>query len=153
MAKTLQATVTLKGGMAFDAVATSGHTVALDSDEAVGGTNQGFRPMEMLLVGLGGCTAMDVISILRKMQQGVTSYQVKVQGNRAEEHPKVYTDITVEHVVKGKGLSIESVKRAVQLSATKYCPASAMLGKAAHIVHQYRVVDVETNTEEMGTLE
>jgi putative redox protein len=152
MAKTLSATVTLKDGMAFDAIATSGHKVVLDSDESVGGTNEGFRPMEMLLVGLGGCTGMDVISILRKMHQEVTGYQVKVQGNRAEEHPKVYTEITVEHVVKGKRLSADSVRRAVELSATRYCPASAMLGKSAHILHKYRIVDVETDTEQVGSL-
>ncbi len=153
MAKTLSATVTLRNGMAFDAIATSGHTVALDAEESVGGANQGFRPMEMLLVGLGGCTSMDVISILRKMHQDVINYQVKVQGNRAEEHPKIYTDITVEHIVKGKGVSVESVRRAVELSATRYCPASAMLGKAAHITHKYRVVDIENGTEQVGTLE
>lgn len=152
MAKTLSATVTLRGGMTFDALGTSGHTVALDSDELVGGANQGFRPMEMLLVGLGGCTGMDVISILRKMHQEVTSYQVKVQGNRAEEHPKVYTEITVEHVVKGKGPSVDAVKRAVELSATRYCPASAMLSKAVRITHKYRVIDVESDAEQTGTL-
>jgi len=153
MAKGLSATVTLRDGMAFEAIATSGHKVLLDSDESVGGTNAGFRPMEMLLVGLGGCTGMDVISILRKMRQDVTSYQVKVQGSRAEEHPKIYTEITVEHIVKGRGISTESVRRAVELSATRYCPASAMLGKAARIHHAYRVVDVESDREESGSLD
>ncbi len=153
MAKTLSATVSLKNGMVFDALASSGHKVILDSEESVGGTNQGFRPMEMLLVGLGGCTGMDVISILRKTHQEVTSYQVKVQGSRAEDHPKVYTDITVEHVVKGRGLSTDAVKRAVTLSATRYCPASAMLGKAVHIRHQYRVIDVDSDQEQTGSLE
>jgi len=152
MAKSLSATVTLKGGMAFDATATSGHSVTLDADEAVGGHNQGFRPMEMLLVGLGGCTAMDVISLLRKMHQEVTEYQVKVLGSRAEEHPKVYTEITVEHVVRGKKLSPDMVRRAVELSATRYCPASAMLSKAARVVHSFRLIDEEVGTEQTGTL-
>ena len=152
MPKTVTATVTLKEGMAFDATATSGHSVALDADELVGGKNQGFRPLELMLVSLGGCTGMDVISILRKMKQEVTEYQVKVAGIRQDEHPKVYTDITVEHVVKGKGVTEASVRRAVELSATRYCPASAMLSKAARVTHRYRIIDVETDTEQTGEL-
>jgi putative redox protein len=149
---THSATVKWKDGMAFEAAASSGHSVTLDSSEEVGGHNQGFRPMEMLLVGLGGCTGMDVISILRKMQQQVSGYEVRVDGDRATEHPKVYTDITVEHVVTGKGLVEASVRRAVELSATKYCSASAMLAKAARVTHRYRIVDEETGSEVAGTL-
>lgn len=108
--------------------------------------------MEMLLVGLGGCTGMDVISILRKMRQEVTHYEVRLEGTRAEEHPKIYTDITVEHVLKGRKLQEELVRKAVDLSANRYCPASAMLGKAAKIRHTYRIIDERTGIEESGAL-
>ena len=152
MANAVSASVKLMDAMAFKATATSGHTVVLDSAEEVGGRNQGFRPMELILMGLGGCTGMDVISILRKMQQQVTGYEVRLNGDRSGEHPKIYTDITVEHVVTGKGLTEASVRRAVELSATKYCPASAMLSKAARVTHAYRMVDADTGAETTGTL-
>ncbi len=152
MANTHSATVRLKSEMVFEGLTESGHSVPLDANETVGGHNRGPRPMEVLLVGLGGCTGMDVISILRKMRQEVTDYEVRVEGTRAEEHPKVYTEITVEHVVKGVGLSIDSVRKAVDLSAHRYCPASAMFSKAARVTHRYRVVDVETDEVQTGTL-
>lgn len=152
MANAVSANVKLMDGMAFEATATSGHIVVLDSDEGVGGRNQGFRSMELILMGLGGCTGMDVISILRKMQQQVTGYEVRLNGDRSGEHPKVYTDITVEHVVTGKGLAETSVRRAVELSATKYCPASAMLSKAVRLTHLYRIVDAGTGAEVTGAL-
>ena len=152
MANAVSASVKLMDAMAFEATATSGHTVVLDSAEEVGGRNQGFRPMELILMGLGGCTGMDVISILRKMQQQVTGYEVRLNGDRSGEHPKIYTDITVEHVVTGNGLAEASVRRAVELSATKYCPASAMLSKAARVTHTYRMVDAETGAETTGSL-
>ncbi len=152
MSEPLSATTTLKGGMAFESVAGSGHTVMMDADRSVGGSDQGFRPMELLLVGLTGCTGMDVISILRKMQQQVVDYQVKAEGSRAEEHPRVYTEIAVEHVVNGKKLDPERVRRAVELSATRYCSVSAMLSKAARITHKYRIIDTETGAEVAGIL-
>ena len=152
MSQTVSATVTLKEGMAFEATATSGHRVMLDAAERVGGRDRGFRPIEMLLIGLGGCTGMDVISLLRKMRQDVTEYRVEVRGEQAEEHPRVYTEITVEHVIRGRALSEESIRRAVELSATRYCPASAMLGKAAHITHRYRMIDDESGAERTGSL-
>jgi putative redox protein len=108
--------------------------------------------MELLMAGLGGCTGMDVISILRKMRQDVTSYEVQVSGERAAEHPKIFTRILVEHVVRGRQLKVDSVKHAVELSATRYCPAAAMLGHAAHIEHTYRVIDEATAKEQTGTL-
>lgn len=153
MGSIVNATVTLKEGMAFEATATSGHKVMLDSSEDVGGHNLGFLPMELLAMGLGGCTSMDVISILRKMQQQVTEYRVEVEGVRSDQHPKVYTDLTVEHVVKGKNIAESSVRRAVELSATRYCPASAMLSRAARVTHYYRIVDEDTGTETTGSLQ
>jgi len=133
--------------MAFRAISGSGHALVLDAAPEVGGTNRGVRPMELLLLGLGGCTGMDVISILRKKRQEVTGYEVRVHAERAAEHPKVFTAITVEHVVRGRNLSAEAVRRAVELSATKYCPASAMLGRVAPIEERYRLVDEATGAE------
>jgi putative redox protein len=137
----MNASATLVGGMAFRGKADSGHELTLDSAPEVGGEDKGLRPMELLILGLAGCTGMDVISILRKMRQEVTGYEVRVAGERADEHPKVYTHIAVEHVVRGRGLSPQNVARAVELSATRYCPASAMLGKAARVEHTFRIVE------------
>src|SRR5579859_2433052 len=141
------ATVQLVNAMTFRATTASGHQLVMDSSPEVGGTESGARPMELLMAGLGGCTGMDVISILRKMRQDITSYEVRISGERAQEHPKIFTHILVEHVVRGRQLKVDSIKHAVELSATRYCPAAAMLGHAAHIEHTYRVVDVETNQE------
>lgn len=129
--------------MAFIAEAGSGHTVMLDAAEHGGGHDLGFRPMELLLVGLSGCTAMDVISILRKKRQEVTAYEVRVRGERAEDHPMVFTEITVEHIVTGHQVSPEAVARAIELSETRYCGAGAMLGKTAHLRHTYRIIESE----------
>lgn len=148
----LTATVELVGDMAFQADTGSGHSLALDAAPEVGGTECGPRPMEMLLVGLGGCTGMDVISILHKMRQDVTGYEIRLRGERAPDHPKVFTSIFVEHVVRGRGVSTESVQRAVELSANRYCSAAAMLGKVARIEESYRVVDVASGREQTGAL-
>jgi putative redox protein len=100
--------------------------------------------MEVVLLSLAGCTGMDVISMLHKMRQDVTGYEVRVRGDeRAPDYPKVYTKITVEHIVRGHNLAEPSVARAVELSATRYCPVSAMLGESAIVVHTYRIVQVE----------
>jgi putative redox protein len=101
----------------------------------------GPRPMEFLLIGLAGCTTMDVVSILQKKRQPLTGLQAKVTAERAEEHPKVYTQIHVEYVVTGKDVKPEAVARAIELSETKYCPATAMLRQAAEITTSYRIVE------------
>ncbi len=145
-------TIDLLGNMAFRAITETGHEVVMDAAPQVGGTDTGPRPMELLLVGLGGCTGMDVISMLRKMRQDVTAYEVHVSGERATEHPKIFTSIHVEHIVRGHNLSSESVKRAVELSATRYCSAAAMLRRAAHIDERYRVIDETSGSEQGGTL-
>src|SRR5262252_5930566 len=141
MAEIMTAQATLETGMRFDAVSGSGHYVTLDAADHGGGENLGFRPMELLLVGLAGCTGMDVISILRKKRQDVTGYEVRVKGVRAEEHPMVFVEITVEHVITGHHLQPEAVARAVTLSEGRYCGAGAMLGKVAHLTHSYRIVE------------
>ncbi len=111
------------------------------SAEHAGGHNAGFLPMEMLLVGLAGCTAMDVITILRKKRQQVTAYEVQVQGVRADDHPRVFVEITVEHRITGYHIQPEAVERAIELSKTRYCGAGAMLGTVAHLTHTFRIVE------------
>jgi putative redox protein len=118
----------------------SGHAVVMDGPPDSGGRNLGIRPMEMLLIGMGGCTAFDVVLILRKARQPVTDCVVEIEAERAETVPKVFTRIHVHFIVTGAGLSDKQVARAVQLSAEKYCSASIMLGKAAEITHDYEVV-------------
>src|SRR6266571_9181520 len=140
MAEQMAVQARLGPGMRFDVVAGSDHHVTLDA-ALPGGQNAGFRPMEMLLVGLAGCTGMDVISILRKKRQEVTAYEVHVQGVRAKEHPMVFVEITVEHVITGHHIQPEAVARAIELSETRYCGASAMLGKVAWLTHTYRIIE------------
>jgi len=141
MAEQMTALVKLETGMQFDAEGGSGHHITLDAGEHSGGQNAGFRPMELLLVGLGGCTGMDVISILRKKRQQVTGYEVHVSGIRAEDHPMVFIEITVEHIVTGHRIQPEAIERAIQLSKERYCGAGAMLGKVAHLTHTFRIVE------------
>jgi len=141
MAEVMTARATLETGMRFEVESGSGHHVTLDAAEHGGGENPGFRPMELLLVGLAGCTGMDVISILRKKREQVTGYEVHVRGVRAEEHPMVFVEITVEHVITGHHIQPEAVARAVALSEGRYCGAGAMLGKVAHLTHSYRIVE------------
>jgi putative redox protein len=141
MAEVMTARAILETGMCFEVESGSGHHVTLDADVQGGGQDAGFRPIEMLLVGLAGCTGMDVISILRKKRQDVTGYQVYVRGVRAETHPMVFVEITVEHIVTGHAVQPEAVARAIQLSEERYCGAGAMLGKVAHLTHTYRIVE------------
>jgi putative redox protein len=132
------------GGMRFTAQAGSGHQVIMDTaDEKEGGQNSGFSPMELPLVALIGCVGMDVVSILRKQRQEVTGYDLTVSGTRAETHPQVFVAITVEHTITGRDLKRAAVERALELSRTKYCSVSAMLGKTAEITHILRVVEAQ----------
>ncbi|MGO8755250.1 MAG: OsmC family protein [Gallionellaceae bacterium] len=118
----------------------SGHAVLMDGSPQAGGRNLGPRPMEMLLLGAGGCTSFDVISILKKSRQTVSDCYVELQAERAVEDPKVFTRIHMHFVVKGKDIKPEVVERAIKLSAEKYCSASIMLGKTADITHDFEVV-------------
>ena len=137
----VEANVTLVADMHFEGRASSGHKLTMDADDTSGGQNKGFRPMELLLVGFGGCTGMDVISILRKKRQHVTGLEMNVKGERAESHPHVYTEVHIEYVVKGKGVEKEAVERAVNLSLDKYCSVGATLSKAGKITHSYRIIE------------
>lgn len=135
----MDAKVVWKDRMSFEGSAPSGFTLPLGADPAVGGDNDGFRPMELIAIGLAGCTAMDVISILQKKRQDVTSFEVHVDAQRAVEHPKVFTNIKITYVIKGYQVEQAAVERAIELSATKYCPAQAMLEKAVQIEHSYEI--------------
>lgn len=126
----------------------SGHAVVMDGPPESGGRDLGVRPMEMLLLGMGGCTAFDVVYILKRQRQPVEDCVVEIEAERADEVPKVFTKIHVHFIVKGHGLSDKQVARAVQLSAEKYCSASIMLGKAAEITHDYEMIDLDVATEE-----
>ncbi|HCK4325323.1 OsmC family protein [Pseudomonas aeruginosa] len=121
----------------------SGHVVVMDGPPDHGGRNLGVRPMEMVLIGLGGCTNFDVVSILKKARQPVESCEAFLEAERADEEPKVFTKIHVHFVVKGRGLKEAQVKRAVELSAEKYCSASIMLGRGGvEITHGYEIVEL-----------
>lgn len=135
----IEAQVRLTQDMQFEGSATSGHKLTMDADDASGGRNSGFRPMELLLVGFGGCTGMDVISILRKKRQNVTSLEMNVKGEKSDGYPKIYREVHIEYVVKGKSIQKEAVERAIELSLTKYCSVGATLGKAGTITHSYRI--------------
>lgn len=132
--------INLRDGMLFEGVGQDGVAVALDSDAGHGGRGLGHRPMELMLTTLGSCTAMDVISILRKMRQQVTGYRVEAHGEQAKSHPYVFTHISLRHIITGIDVREESVKRAIELSEQTYCPAYAMLSKAVPISTSYEIV-------------
>jgi len=129
--------------MSFVGESGSGHSVVMDGSPDAGGRDLGIRPMEMLLLGLGGCTAFDVILILKKSRQAVSDCVVEIDSDRAEDIPKIFTRIHVHFVISGKNLDLAKVKKAVDLSADKYCSASAMLEKSATITHDFEIVEVD----------
>ncbi len=135
----LRVSLMWQGDMAFAAETPSGHRLVLDAAPEVGGANAGPRPMELVLVALAGCTAMDVVSILRKMREPLAELSVEVEGSRAAEHPKVYTDIAVRYRARGEGLDPEKVGRAVRLSVERYCSVGNMLKRTARLRHVYEV--------------
>ena len=139
----MQATVRWTGqeGMSFLAETGSGHLVAMDVAPEAGGRNLAPRPMEMVLLGAGGCTGLDVVLILKRGRHQVSGCDVRLEAERAETEPKVFTRITLHFVVRGKGLPREAVERAVRLSHEKYCSATAMLAKTAEIVTRVEVVE------------
>ena len=134
------ASVKLEGGMHFIGDA-GGFRVDLDADESFGGGGGGAQPMRLLLLGVAGCTAMDVISILRKQRQPVSGLEVEARGSRVDGHPRVYRAIEVVYRVKGKGVDPKALERAIKLSETRYCPAVAMIGRAADIESRYEIED------------
>jgi len=125
--------------MTYVAQSASGHALVLDGPPELGGHNLGPRPMEMLLMGMGGCTAVDVVHILRKARQDLRGCELQLEAERADSDPKVFTDIRVHFILTGKNLSTKHVERAIELSAEKYCSASIMLGKTAQISHTFEI--------------
>lgn len=139
----MDARVTWNGRMSFTGSAETGFELPIDSDPSVGGDDNGFRPMELIAIGLAGCTALDVISILKKKRQDVREFSVEVSTDRAEEHPKVFTKARILYRVTGKDIDEAAVARAVELSETKYCPAQAMLSQVMPIDHSWEIIRVE----------
>lgn len=136
----MECTVRWHDGMSFVAETGSGHMIAMDGAPEAGGRNLAPRPMELILAGAGGCTAFDVVMILKRGRQEVAGCEVKLTAERADTDPKVFTRINFHYVVKGKDLKPESVERAIQLSSEKYCSASIMLGKTAVMTHSWEIV-------------
>jgi putative redox protein len=132
----------------FCAETETGHKITLDGPAEFGGTNAGPRPMEMLLVGLGGCTAFDVVTILKKARQEIENCEVEIDAERADTIPKVFTRIHIHFIVTGKGLTEDRVERAVKLSADKYCSASVMLAKTAEVTHDF---EIRESSSQRGT--
>ena len=128
-------------GMLMVGKSHSGHSITMDGPPEIGGNNLGIRPMEMLLLGVAGCTMIDVVTTLKKMRQELTNCETKLSAERADEHPKVFTDIHIEFIVKGHDLDPKKVEKAITLSAEKYCSASIMLGKTASITHDFEIVE------------
>ncbi len=128
-------------GMAFVAESGSGHAVVMDGAPEAGGRNLGLRPMEMVLAGTGGCTAFDVVLILKKGRHAVSACEVSLKAERADSDPKVFTHIHFHYKVKGKHLKAEAVARAIELSKDKYCSASIMIAKTAEITHDFEIIE------------
>jgi putative redox protein len=137
----MKATIRWTGGVSFSGSADSGHSVVMDGAPESGGQNLGARPMELVLIGMGGCTAFDVVHILRKSRQEITDCVAGIEAERAETDPKVFTHIHIHFIVSGSNLDAKKVQHAIELSATKYCSASIMLGKTAKITHDFEIVE------------
>jgi len=128
------------GKMSFVGKANSKHPVVMDTNPEVGGEDAGVRPMELILIGLGGCTGMDVVSILKKMRVDFDSLTMEVEADRAKEYPRVYREIRLKYIIQGDDVPEEKFKRAIELSQTKYCAIGAMLKKAAQYTYSYEIV-------------
>lgn len=139
----MKATVQWKEDMTFVGMPESGFPVQMDADASFGGTTHGVQPMELIALGLGGCTAMDVISILRKKRQHVTQFEVQVDAPRSAESPKVFTRALITYILTGKNIDESAVLRSIELSATKYCPAQFMLAQAFPMELRYEIYEDE----------
>lgn len=137
----MQARVKWLDNMSFVGESGSGHSIVMDASPDVGGRDLGVRPMEMLLLGLGGCASIDVVMILQRSRQNIKDCTVQISAERGDTEPKVFTKIHLHFVVEGNNLSADRVKRAISLSAEKYCSASLMLGKTAEITHDFEVLE------------
>lgn len=120
----------------------NGYSVLLDTSKEVGGDDEGIKPTELILVGLAGCSSMDIVSILKKKRQNITSYSANVSGERAETHPRVFTKIVITYEIKGKNIDEQAVKRAIELSKDRYCSVWAMLKNAVDIEWSYKIENI-----------
>ena len=136
-----KAKVTYVNGMQFVGEADSGHAIVMDGTPDVGGRNTGLRPTELLLIGIGGCSGMDIVSILKKKKQDVKGVEINVDGRKADSYPQKFTEIQLEFVITGRNISEEAVKRAVQLSMEKYCSVKATLEGSAKINYSYKIIE------------
>lgn len=134
-----------KEGMEFEGITQTGHKILLDAAIDVGGRNLGPRPMELFIVGLMSCTAMDVLSILKKMRKKVESFKVEVEAEKATEHPKVWTNINLKYILKGADLDEKSVKTAIELSQTKFCSASVTFRRSGAKIEYSYIIEKEWN--------
>ena len=139
----MKVAVQWKENMTFIGTPDSGFAVQMDADLSFGGTNDGVRPMEMVALGLAGCTGMDVISILQKKRQQVTQFEVRVNAPRSAEHPKVFTRALITYIVTGKSVDEAALLRAIELAATKYCPAQLMLAQVFPMELHYEIYEDE----------
>ena len=139
-------------GIAFAAKGDSNHWVMMDGPESVGGTNAGSRPKELVLYALAGCTASDVVNILKKKRVPLQGFEMRLTGHEREEHPKIFTDIHVEYIFVGEGIKAVDVERAIELSTTKYCSVSAMLQPTVKITHSYRIESASLDAVENASL-
>lgn len=133
--------ISWKGNVSFLAESGSGHAVLMDGAPKAGGQNLGPRPMELLLMGLGGCSSFDVVLILKKARQDITDCVVEIEAQRASSDPKVFTDIHLHFIITGHNIKTQQVERAIDLSAEKYCSASIMLKQTVNITHDYEIID------------
>jgi putative redox protein len=143
----MNANVTWKQGLSFSGSADSGFSVPLGTDPKLGGDDDGFRPLELMAVSLASCTAMDVISILKKKQQDVRAFEVKVHADQAQEFPKVFTHTLITYIVTGHGVDENALRRSIELSVIKYCPAQAMLSKVVPMDLCYEIYDGDSAVE------
>jgi putative redox protein len=135
----MEANAIWKNKLSFTGTGITGLTIPLISESSIGGDEQGFEPMELVAIGLAGCTGMDVISILQKKRQDVTAFEVQVHAERATVFPKIFTNIIIEYIIEGHDVEPIAVERSIELSVTKYCPVQAMLGKVCNIEHKYSI--------------
>ncbi len=136
-----EARIRWAGAMQFVGRAGSNHLVPMDAAPDFGGENSATRPLELLLIALGGCTGMDVVSLLRKMRVDFTGIEMNITADKSEDHPSVYTRIDVEYVITGRGVDSEKVKRAIELSQERYCSVSAMLRRSCPVDFTWRIVE------------
>jgi putative redox protein len=138
MTETMRVSASYDEGTRFIIESGSGHTVTMDGDHLAA-----LSPMEMVLASLASCSGISVLSILQKRREDITNYEVRVQGVRAAEHPKVFTDITIEHIFTGHSVRPASIERAIELAETRYCGVSIMLSQAAELTNTYRIIEID----------